>query len=326
MDEHFIAFWNVENLFDVATSPHRSEKLKKQLKGELKGWTAAVLDTKLGQLAKVVGQMNGGAGPDILGVCEVENRPVLDKLAARLSTGGRTYGVAHADAQDSRGIDVAFLFDSARYQVAETFQHFVQKRTATRDIFQANVTMPSGRTLVLVGNHWPARRGSQYDGEPYRMMAGETLAYFHKRIREELGRDTAILAMGDFNDEPFDRSVREYAQATRERQKVMKATTVDYFYNLMWEILGRREATYYFGSQPNLLDQFWVSRGVVKSTTPFNVKPGSVAVFRAPEMVASGAYPRARPFGRPSKKSTFDPTGFADHFPITMVMTEKAAS
>jgi hypothetical protein len=28
---------------------------------------------QIGQLASVIAQMNGGAGPDLLGMCEVEN-------------------------------------------------------------------------------------------------------------------------------------------------------------------------------------------------------------------------------------------------------------
>jgi hypothetical protein len=37
------------------------------------------------QLASVIAQMNGAAGPDFLGICEVENRFVIDLLGA-LST------------------------------------------------------------------------------------------------------------------------------------------------------------------------------------------------------------------------------------------------
>jgi Endonuclease/Exonuclease/phosphatase family len=54
--------------------------------------------------------MNGGAGPDLLGVCEVEKRFVLDLLVAALGTPfpGRTYDIVQADTEDERGIDVAF--------------------------------------------------------------------------------------------------------------------------------------------------------------------------------------------------------------------------
>jgi len=178
---------------------------------------------------------------------------------------------------------------------------------------------------VIIANHWPSRSGGQFGSEPYRMMVGETLSYFHKRILEELGKDTAIVAMGDFNDEPFDRSIREYAKVSRSRQKIMNATTVDYFYNLMWESTGTREATYYFGSQPNMLDQLWISKGILKNNTPFRVKNESVEIFMPTELVASGDYPKARKFGRPSRASDFDDEGYSDHFPVSVVLEETSS-
>jgi len=39
MPKHHIAFWNLENLFDIQDSPRRSEKLQRTLGNELKGWT-----------------------------------------------------------------------------------------------------------------------------------------------------------------------------------------------------------------------------------------------------------------------------------------------
>jgi Endonuclease/Exonuclease/phosphatase family len=61
----------------------------------LLAWTPARRDRKISQLASVIAQMNGGAGPDLLGVCEVEKRFVLDLLVAALGTPfpGRTYDI-----------------------------------------------------------------------------------------------------------------------------------------------------------------------------------------------------------------------------------------
>lgn len=323
MPDHFIAFWNVENLFDVESSPTRPKYLQDELRTELRGWTSAVLARKLSQLSSVIAQMNEGAGPDILGICEVENEAVLQELVRALPLPRRRYGVAHADTKDKRGIDVAFIYDAERYRAGLQFQHFVQMRTATRDIFQVNMTTQSGHTLVVVGNHWPARNSGQYRTEPYRMMVGETLAYFYKRILEELGPDTAILAMGDFNDEPFDRSIREFAQVTRERRKVMNAKKIDYFYNLMWEDMGARDAPYYFDNEPKFFDQFWISRGMLKRDAPFQARHKSVVMFRPREMLASSTYPKARRFGRPSRPKDHDPDGYSDHFPITMILDER---
>ena len=42
---YYVAFWNVENLFDVEDSPNRTDKLNRTLKNELKGWNVSVLET-----------------------------------------------------------------------------------------------------------------------------------------------------------------------------------------------------------------------------------------------------------------------------------------
>ena len=77
--EYFIAWWNVENLFDVYDSPHRPAWLQRALNSELRGWDENILNSKLDQLCKVIVAMNDGAGPDLLGVCEVENEAVFTK-------------------------------------------------------------------------------------------------------------------------------------------------------------------------------------------------------------------------------------------------------
>jgi hypothetical protein len=114
--DHYVAFWNVENLFDIEGSPRRSDKLQRTLKGELAGWTQAVLDRKLAQLASVIMRMNGSQGPDILGLAEIENEHVLRLLCEALAPLNRPYEVAHADSSDGRGIDVAFIYDASRFR------------------------------------------------------------------------------------------------------------------------------------------------------------------------------------------------------------------
>jgi hypothetical protein len=90
MPDHYIAWWNVENLFDHANAT-RPDYLRDELRGELQGWTAAVRNTKIAQIASVITQMNGGNGPDILGICEIENKTVMDFLAHAIALPGRNY-------------------------------------------------------------------------------------------------------------------------------------------------------------------------------------------------------------------------------------------
>ena len=139
--EYFIAWWNLENLFDVANSTDRPEWLQKKLKSELVGWNNTVLNNKLKQLALIISQMNNNNGPDLLGVCEVENKTVLDKLVDALTFTGRNYAVVHSDTGDARGIDVAFIYDNDLFKKPankDIFSHVVVKRNATRDIVQVN--------------------------------------------------------------------------------------------------------------------------------------------------------------------------------------------
>ncbi len=178
----------------------------------------------------------------------------------------------------------------------------------------------SGNELILIGNHWPARSGGEFKTEPYRIMVAETLAYWHERIVEIKGKDVPILSMGDFNDEPFNIYVVNYALSWKSKTKVKKAT-LPKFYNLMWEVLGKREGTFYFDGFPFVFDQFMVSKGMIQASAKIKVKEDSVNIFMPEEMVSS-YYTEPIPFKRPSHKD-YNSNGYSDHYPICMVIQEK---
>lgn len=343
MSEHHIAFWNVENLFGPEDHPHRIEWVAKKMKGDLKGWTEDLYNTKQDQLAKVITAMNGGQGPDILGLCEVEDRHVLEDLVGRLNAGlAKTYGIVHADNEhDKRGIDTAFLFDTARYSVDEKliFNHFVIRRTGTRDILQATFKTPEGRELICLANHWPARaRGGPHKSAGFRATAGETLAYWHGRIKEEAadGNNACILAMGDFNDDPWDPSLQFNANATRERGDVErgKADTAR-FYNTAWEYLQwehetrkgktrRLEGTLYFDNDGNVFDMILANRPLLNDKeAAFKLVAGSAGPEPIADMVSDSVSEGPIRFGLPKGgKAKVDPTGYSDHFPVSCKLVE----
>jgi predicted extracellular nuclease len=340
MPAHFLAFWNVENLFAPEGHPGRIPWIAKRLAGDLKGWTEALYRTKLAQLAKVIAAMNGGAGPDILGVCEVEDRKVLEDLAAAVSVlvPARVYGIVHADnTRDQRGIDTAFLYDPARYTVdpALIFNHFVIRRTGTRDITQATFRTMAGRDLVVLCNHWPSRSGGTVESAGFRATAGETLGYWHERIREEVGETAAVIAFGDFNDDPFDASLRFNANAWRERGDVERAESAR-FYNLAWEYLSfvatdrkgkprQLDGTLYFKGDGNLFDQILASRSLLdRSPTALKVRDGTAGVFALSAMVDHRVSEGPVRFGLPKGDAAknVDTSGFSDHFPVSVMVDE----
>lgn len=323
--EYYLSWWNLENLFDVVDSTQRPDWLKAELKSELVGWDKAVLDKKINQLTKIISKLNSGNLPDILGVCEVENKPVMDLLVNSLNSLGRNYEVAHHDTSDKRGIDVAFIYDVDKFTFERQFFHVILKRTGTRDLFQVNLDCKSGNgPLILVGNHWPSRSGGEFKTEPYRILAAETLSYWHLRILEETlkekGKESPIVFMGDFNDNPYNRSMIQYFLSTDSKKKVEKATSAPRVYNLMWPLMGKGIGTFYWDNFAQYYDQFLVSKRIVEEDT-FKVKSDSVKIESFQEM-RHKEYEIPKPYLRPSKGAIFDGTGYSDHFPISMILEE----
>jgi len=257
-----IAWWNLENLFDAETAS-RDIELKSILKHELKGWSAAVRDRKITQLARVIELMFDGQGPALLGVCEVENETVLKRLAQSIDIPGRAYEVISHESHDARGIDVSFIYDSHVLSVVNTNHQVVIKRSATRDIFWARLkVVGSGAEFVAIANHWPSRSAGQYASEPFRMLAGETHAYIVSKMhdKEQGGeKNLPIISMGDFNDEPFNRSMQEYLLGSRDPGRVRYSRS-GHMLNLMWPLMqGHDPGSYLYASNWHMLDQFLVT-------------------------------------------------------------------
>ncbi|REL24481.1 endonuclease/exonuclease/phosphatase [Rhodohalobacter sp. SW132] len=327
MKNYYINWWNLENLFDVEDSNDRPDYLKSRLRSELKGWNEHVLDKKLNQISSIIRQMNNGQGPEIIGVCEVENKPVMDKLVDKLNPLNRNYVTAHHDTSDNRGIDIAFIYDGDLFDFEGQFHYEVLKRSATRDLFQVNFRTKKGNAFILIGNHWPARSAGIYESEPYRIIAAETLSYWLVRIFEIRGSGIQVFVMGDFNDECFNRSVCDYALSTNSEDKV-RYSHIPRLYNLMWQSHGQTKGTYYYQNFPLNIDQVLVSKGGILKNSPLRIAnfPGGDRAWieTFPEMVSGGRYPAPIRFGRPSSKSTYHPdTGFSDHYPVSMMLSEK---
>jgi predicted extracellular nuclease len=340
---HLLAFWNLENLFAPENHPDRPAWVAAAMKRDLTGWTEALFNRKLDQLASVITRMKGGAGPDILGVCEVENRFALQSLADRLNARlpQRRYATVHVDAeQDQRGIDTAFIHDTAAFTLkpGELFSHFVMRRTGTRDITQATFVSAAGNELVVLCNHWPSRSAEPGEGPEYsagfRATAGETLGYWHERIRDLKGGNVPVLAFGDFNDDPYDRSLTVHASATRERGDVQRAQSAR-LYNLAWRYLTQAatdhrgnarilDGTLYNGGDGHVFDQILVSRGLLLPGAKLRVLEETARIEAMPEMVDHRVGEGALRFGLPKGDvaANVDVNGYSDHFPVSVQIAE----
>ena len=129
-----VAFYNLENLFDTEDDPDiRDEEFLPE--GE-KEWTEERYQEKLNNMAKVIGTMT--YGPDIIGVCEIENRKVLEDLTSTSQLKNKNYAIEHYDSPDGRGIDVALLYRNDKFEVINSeklsFVHPDKENYNTRDI------------------------------------------------------------------------------------------------------------------------------------------------------------------------------------------------
>ena len=143
-----------------------------------------------------------GGGPDILGLCEVENSYVVRKVAERL--GYNAYIVT--DGPDPRGIDVALLYD--RDNPAFTYVRHREYRLKlsrdlrrpTRNILEVEFFLPAlQEKLVVYVVHWPSPRNPSMA----RMVAARKVVSLS---RKHVARDRRanVLVMGDFNVVPED--------------------------------------------------------------------------------------------------------------------------
>jgi hypothetical protein len=66
MRTYYIAWWNVENLFDEENAValgRRTDKVYRSIKDDIAGWTPELRDRKIDQLASMIATMNTAKGP-----------------------------------------------------------------------------------------------------------------------------------------------------------------------------------------------------------------------------------------------------------------------
>ncbi|SFR37855.1 Endonuclease/Exonuclease/phosphatase family protein [Robiginitalea myxolifaciens] len=251
-----LAFYNVENLFDTRNDSLTDDD-ERTPESPLQ-WTRDRYEKKLQHIARVLAEIGRDEArrlPDLIGLCEVENRQVLEDLIrqAPLRDGG--YGIVHEDSPDHRGIDVALLYRRSQFIVLE--QQFRELKLRTRENRHRKTRdqlivsgLLNGEPLYLAVNHWPSRSGGQGSTELYRMQA----AALQRAILDSLLKfdpKARFISMGDYNDNPDDPSLR-YGLGTREFRDSLPAWLT---YNPMGAFYKKGAGTLAYRDQWSLFDQ-----------------------------------------------------------------------
>jgi predicted extracellular nuclease len=135
-DKINVAFWNLGNLFDTKSSTISSHlEFTPQ-----RGWDDTAKEKKLENLAKTINSLHNNQGPDLLGLCEIENEEMAQALINKMGKQD-VYSIAqYINSPDIRGIDTCLIYskDKFKFNYAKGYNIFF--RYPTRDIFLANLT------------------------------------------------------------------------------------------------------------------------------------------------------------------------------------------
>ena len=315
-DTLFVAFWNLQNLFDTIDDPTIDDE--EFLPNSELEWTDDRLDKKMFNLARTIRKMNNDRGPDILGVCEVENETVLVEMVNRYLS-DLSFGVAYIESPDKRGIDNGLIYKSDKFKLlnvqADTV--YLDDGWPTRLIFGANLLTNENIKVTVFVNHWPSRSGGQLETETNRIAAAQTLRNAVDRIFE-VDSLANIFIIGDFNDDPVNVSLLETLKANPIKcdsvitELEMKAENE--LFNLSYQAFENGEGSYKYRDTWNMLDQVIVSGSIIVGND-FNYICNTFEVFK-PELIVtrSGEY-EGTPFPTYGGKRYLG--GYSDHFPVT---------
>lgn len=254
-----VVFYNVENLFD--TIDNKGVIDEEFLPSSPKNWNQAKYFEKLDHIAEVMAGISTVTGelPDVIGLCEIENRGVLEDLIKRGAFTRQGYKVVHEDSKDARGIDVAFLIKSKEIKEISHVAIDIDLKPdtyKTRDILQLNATWNKKEKIAFFVNHWPSRRGGEDKSEPKRELAAATLKAATDKYLQANPNGNFVV-MGDFNDYPTNKSIVEVLGATNDTA----ANLINLNYDLY---VNKKIGSHYYKGEWGMLDQIIVSKNMYK--------------------------------------------------------------
>jgi endonuclease/exonuclease/phosphatase family metal-dependent hydrolase len=322
-----VMFYNVENLFDTVNDPKVNDS--EFLPDGRYGWNSERYFHKLDQLGRVISGDGRGDFPAIVGLCEIENLLVLEALASSTHLRDAGYEIVHYDSPDGRGIDVALFYRPSVFTLLTSSPIPVRLPSdldfRTRDILFVQGILGAD-TLNLYVNHWSSRVGGVEVTEPRRVQAAHVLRRHLDSVANHFLVFNALI-MGDFNDEPHDRSVHEVLNALIPGQDSPAGNSKTTLWNLAGTI-PEGEGTFWFWRDRawNILDHIIVTESLMnhdnrRTKTGLTLKPGSFRVMKEPWMLKEDNEYQV-PFRSYTRQ--YD-GGFSDHLPVlvTLVVNDK---
>jgi hypothetical protein len=317
-----LAFYNLENLFDTIDDPDLWDERSPIM--EMKGDIAKAYWKKIDNMAKVIadiGTKEAKTPPAIIGVCEIENKSVLEDLINSKYLKEYHYSIVHYDSHDKRGIDVALLYQSRYFKPTKSKSYNVKLYDAGNRVYTRDQLLVSGvldgEMIHLIVNHWPSRRGGEAKSRPLRMGA----AKYNKKMIDSLQKmyeNPKIFGLGDLNDDPNNASMKEVLQATGVKSEVKE----NGIYNPMEDLFNRGFSTLGYRDNINLFDQIYMTSPVLAKDKNYKKWQFFKAnIFNPNYLTNSKGRYKGYPYRSWSNGSFTG--GYSDHYPVYIYLIKE---
>ena len=281
-----VATWNIENAFDTVCDESKDDL--DFLPHAERRWHSGRYWRKLRGITQTLAAMEL---PVLVGFQEVENDTVLRDLTRRTALWSARYKYVITDSPDSRGVDVALLYNPKVFSLlswhATRVPSVEHGMRPTRDILVASGIVGED-TLHVCVVHLPSRRNNDRATRQNRALAVATLCNVLDSLNDE-----KVLVMGDFNAEPDDEIF------THLSKRLVTMMPVDR------KMQNEKRGTYYFRGIWGYLDHILVSPELHKRAL------GKAAECRFPWLLRTEKQIPHRTYGGTSYLG-----GISDHLPL----------
>ncbi len=316
-----IAFYNVENLFDTVNDSLTFDD-DRTPEGK-DSWTIQRYRYKLDQISKVIleiGNETTGNSPDIVGLCEIENKQVVEDLINSTNLSAKDYGIVHFDSPDERGIDVALLYKKSIF-IPDAFKShrlLLSNSEGFRDYTRDQLVVGGyleDEYFYFIVNHWPSRSGGAARSKPNRLAA----AKLNKKIIDSIqydDRNAKIISMGDFNDDAIDDSFKKILK-TKGKQEGLDSLSL---FNPMEKLFRKGVGSLAYRDKWNLFDQIYMTSNLI-SKNKENYSFWKAGVYNPSYLIDPTGRFKGYPLRTYAGGSYIG--GYSDHFPVYIFLLKK---
>ncbi|PLB20634.1 MAG: Endonuclease/exonuclease/phosphatase [Flavobacteriaceae bacterium FS1-H7996/R] len=286
-----------------------------------------VYKKKVKNMARVladIGKEDTNNSPAVIGVCEVENRQVLEDVVNDTLLRSKDYGIVHYHSPDVRGIDVALLYQKKLFTPISTSSHELKifdgqtrKRKYTRDQLLVSGEL-EGDLIHLIVNHWPSRSGGEAKSRPKRIAAAKLTKHLVDSL-QVIDPYAKIFVMGDLNDDPINKSVKDVLKTQKNKEKVVFKGIYNPYENYFKNGLG----TTAFRDAWSLFDQIMVTKPLLeKNYSSFQFY--KAGIYNKNYLIdKSGTY---KGYPKRSFSNGGFTDGFSDHFPVYVYIIKEVGN